>query len=244
MDDARPILEYLPASFKNETEAAYVAFLWEAFESNYRSGKYQFAVLAYHMLYMSFVYFAVWKIKHTHADEYKQASIFLAGRRLSENDLIGLTSPFSLSKIEERTIFRMLRLAGCEHDQIKPFMKLVDERNEIAHPNGNIFFSDPKSADARIAEVLRQVDAIQTHMQPVIHDCLRRFLLESWNPDEREYHESADQIQEVLIHANYFSRKDIEGALQFDVAPLQGQPYYEAMKQLFDTFKLAYKEDD
>ena len=244
MDDAQPILEYLPASYKNRSEGDYITFLWEAFETNYQSGKYQFAVLACHMLYMSFVYFSVWQIKHAHAEEYKQASIFLAGRKLSEDDLMGLTSPFSLSKIEERTIFRMLRLAGCGHDEIKPFTKLVDERNEIAHPNGNIFFSDQKSADAKIAEVLTQMDAIQTHMRPVIHDCLRRFLLESWNPDKREYHEPTDQIREVLIHANYFSQKDIEAALLFDINTLRTHEQFDVIMLLFDNFVVEYKRDD
>lgn len=243
MDDAQPILEYLPASYKNRSEGDYIAFLWEAFESNYRNGKYQFALLAYHMLYMSYVYFSVWQIKHAHVEKYQQASIFLAGRKLSEDDLIGLTSPFSLSKIEERTIFRMLRLAGCEHDEIKPFMKLVDDRNEIAHPNGNIFFSDQKSADARIAEILGQIDAIQIHMRPVVHDCLRRFLLESWNPDEREYPDAGDQIREVLIHANYFSQKDIECALQYDIECLLGEEHRDAAAYLFEEFKSEYKQE-
>jgi len=57
MDEALPILKYLPNSFRNQNESDYIAFLWEAFESNYQNGKYQFAILAYHMLYMSFVYF-------------------------------------------------------------------------------------------------------------------------------------------------------------------------------------------
>ena len=38
-------------------------FLWDAFETNYTHGKYQFAFLAYHMLTMSFVYFNLWQIR-------------------------------------------------------------------------------------------------------------------------------------------------------------------------------------
>ena len=50
IDDALPILEYLPHSFKSPKEQEYIAFLWDAFETNYTHGKYQFAFLAYHML--------------------------------------------------------------------------------------------------------------------------------------------------------------------------------------------------
>lgn len=76
MDDALPILEYLPNSFRNKNEGEYVAFLWEAFESNYQHGKYQFAMLAYHMLYMSFVYFSVWQIKNSRPEDFIKAIIF------------------------------------------------------------------------------------------------------------------------------------------------------------------------
>jgi hypothetical protein len=34
MDDALPILEYLPLSFKACSEQEYIAFLWDAFETN------------------------------------------------------------------------------------------------------------------------------------------------------------------------------------------------------------------
>lgn len=96
------------------------------------------------MLFMSYVYFSIWQIRKSHVDKYNQASIFIAGRQLSENDLINLTSPFSLSKINERTIFRMLRLIGCEPADLEPFQRLVNDRNEIAHSNGNIFYNDPR----------------------------------------------------------------------------------------------------
>lgn len=71
---------------------------------------------------------------------------------------------------------------------------------------------------------MAQVDSIQDHMRPVIYDCLVHFSRESWNPDEREYEDPADQIREELIHANYFSQKDFEAALQFDITTLDDQP--------------------
>ena len=55
--------EYLPASYRSPSEEEYIAFLWDAFETNYGHGKYQFAFLAYHLLTMCAIYFHVWKIK-------------------------------------------------------------------------------------------------------------------------------------------------------------------------------------
>jgi hypothetical protein len=39
-------------------------------------------------------------------------------------------------------------------------------RNETAHPNGNIFFSTQAALDAKITEILRVVDEIQTRDRP------------------------------------------------------------------------------
>ena len=64
MEEAAELGNYLPLSFKSPKEQEYIEFLWDAFETNYTHGKYQFAFLAYHMLTMSFVYFNIWQIKH------------------------------------------------------------------------------------------------------------------------------------------------------------------------------------
>ena len=46
MEEAAELANYLPLSFKTESEQEYIQFLWEAFESNYENKKYQFAFLA------------------------------------------------------------------------------------------------------------------------------------------------------------------------------------------------------
>ncbi len=40
------IFQYLPQSFKTPSEQEYIEFLWDAFDFNYRNGKYQFAYFA------------------------------------------------------------------------------------------------------------------------------------------------------------------------------------------------------
>lgn len=102
------------------------------------------------------------------------------------------------------------------------FALLVDDRNETAHPNGNIFFSTQAALDAKIAEILRVVDEIQTHSKCIVEHCYHNFLIENYDPENREYPDVADQIREVLIHKNYLSQKDIEICLGFDLASLAG----------------------
>ena len=135
-------------------------------------------------------------------------------------------------------------LIACDNGKIGTYAKLVDDRNETAHPNGNIFFSAQAALDAKITEILRVVDEIQTHSRPVIEHAYREFLLENHDPEEREYPDAADQIREMLIHGNYMSQKDIEICLGLDIASLAGHPQVENMRELHETLKAAYGSED
>ncbi|MBN1918428.1 MAG: hypothetical protein JW889_10990 [Verrucomicrobia bacterium] len=42
MDEALELANYLPLSLKTPKEQEYVEFLWDAFETNYTHGRYQF----------------------------------------------------------------------------------------------------------------------------------------------------------------------------------------------------------
>lgn len=237
MEDALPILEYLPNTFKEPGEQEYIRFLWDAFESNYEHEKFQFAVLPYHMLYMSFVYFSVWQIKLMRPRDFSHATIF----QKNEKQIMAGTSPFNLYRVAEGEVFKFLRIIGCDEDQIRPFSELVSERNKLAHANGTIACADQTSADAKISEILKQVRAIQIHMRPVLHQCLTAFLLESASPvEERAYEDPIDQIRELLVHKNYFSLKDIEACLSFDIQTMNAEPQFEVSKVLFDQFVALY----
>lgn len=240
LEPALRILEHLPHSFRDESESEYIQFLWDAFESNYNSEKFQFSLLACHMLYMSFVYFSIWKIRHAYPDKYFQASVFLAKQDLSELELTEISSPFTFSKVSEKTIFRMLRLAGCTQEDIKPLSKLVTERNLIAHSSGHIYYSDRKTADRKIEEVLSRIETIQAHMKKVIVGCYTGFLLTSCDPETREYEDRPDQIREFLIRSHYFSNEDIKACTEHDISALKPLAGYPEMSTLHAEMNRLY----
>ena len=241
MEEAAELANYLPLSFKTPKEQEYIEFLWDAFESNYENGKYQFAFLAYHMLTMSFVYFDIWQIRQVQRKDFEKGII---GFARDEKNLLGATSPFSFSSVNERSILRLLKLIGCDNGKIGAYAKLVDDRNETAHSNGNIFFSTEAALDTKIREILRVVDEIQTHSKPVIEQCYREFLIQSLDPEEREYPDAPDQIREVLIHENYLSQKDIGFCLACDLANLAGHKQYASIRQLHAALIAEYQTDD
>jgi hypothetical protein len=239
MEEAAELGNYLPISFKTPKEQEYIEFLWDAFGTNYTHGKYQFAFLAYHMLTMSFVYFNIWQIKQSVTEDFEKGLIGF-GKDV-EKGLLAATSPFSFSVVPERTMLRFLKLIACDNGKIGTYAKLVDDRNESAHPNGNIFFSTQAALDIKIREILRVVDEIQTHSIPTIQRCYGRFLEESSAPDDREYSEDADQIREVLIHKHYLSQKDVDICAGLDLAAaFREHVSFSAIESLHLALKRQY----
>src|SRR4051812_45443930 len=129
MDEAYEILDYLPIRFKTISEEEYIKFLWDSFESNYQNEKYQFSFLAYHMLFMSFVYFNIWQIKSVRTDDFDKI-------KLGFNDDFGeATNPFMFSIEGESKVFDLLKYSCASHSDVNAlvgqYKKLVRERNDI-----------------------------------------------------------------------------------------------------------------
>lgn len=240
MEDAAELGNYLPLSFKSPMEQEYIGFLWDAFETNYSNGKYQFAFLAYHMLTMCFIYFNIWQIKQARPQDFGMAMVGF--NKETEKELLEATSPFAFWRVNESSVMRFLKLIGCDNAKVGNYAALVKERNETAHANCHIFLSTQKALDVKITEILRVVEEIQMYSKPVIEHCYREFLLQNHDPDEREYPDATDQIREVLIHENYLSQKDIEFCLAFDLTPLKPDPNFSAMEVLNQNLQEEYAD--
>ena len=239
MDEAAELLDYLPLSFKTPKEEEYIKFLWDAFETNYTHGKFQFAFLAYHMLTMSCVYFNIWQIKQAAPGDFEKAMVGF--NKDLEKELMEATSPFTFWRVNESSVVRFLKLIGCDNGKIGCYAALVKERNDTAHTNGNIFFSTQAALDTKIREVLRVVREIQTHSTFTIQRCYARFLSDGSDADDRQYSEDVDQIREVLVHGHYFSQKDIEICAALDIDDeFDTHPNLPGIKSLHRTLCSIY----
>lgn len=241
MDEAYELRNYLPLSFKTQSEQEYVDFLWDAFDMNYVHGKHQFAFLAYHMLTMSFVYFNIWQIRQTKPKDFEMG---LIGFVKDELGLLNATSPFAFSIVNERTVLRFLKLISCDNGKIGTYAKLVDLRNETAHPNGQILLATKAALDAKLSEVMRAVHEIQTHSQPVVLQCYCDFLVQSSDPEDREYLDPVDQIREVLVHGNYMSQKDVEICRSTNVSQFATREHFDEILLLHRAMRYAYTQGD
>jgi hypothetical protein len=231
VDEALGLAEYLPISYKTQSEGEYVEFLWSAFESNYLASKFEFASLAFHLLYMSYVSFSIWQIRLARHQAFRFALVGFQNE--SENDLLAADSPFKFyEKLKESQIFRFLKLIGCENAQVGEFAKFVKRRNKIAHPTGTVFFNDQQAIDDELSEMMAEVRNIENHMRPVVLEIYQTFLIESANPDEREYGPDSEEIEANLIHKYYFSTEDVRICHDFSIDLLTGRPDFEMINTL------------
>jgi hypothetical protein len=225
MEETLVLADYLPLSFKAEGEEKYIRFLWDAFRTNYEAEKYEFAGIAFHLLYMSFVSFSVWQIRAARQLDFDKALVgFLLA---SESGLLNADSPFKFfENMKESQLFRFLKLVGCNNAQVGEFAKFLKRRNKIAHPSGTVFFNDRTSIDTELRQMMREVANIQDHMRPVISDVYTDFLMTSSDLETRQYSDPAEEIEVNLIHKNYMSQKDLDVCASHDLAALSLHPNF------------------
>ncbi|MCK5242191.1 hypothetical protein KAR34_07055 [bacterium] len=234
IEDAQAILDYLPSYYCTEKEQEYLPFLWDAFVCNYENKKYQFSFLAYHMSFMMFVYFSIWKIKSVRPDCFQKALIGF-GKDI-ENKLLNSGTPFSLSELNERSILRFFKLIGFDNGQIGQWHKIIDQRNDVAHSNGNIFFESQEQLDEKITQILDCVAQIQNNMKEVLFAIFARVLSEE--------EENFEHFQEVLLRQNYFSQQDMKMCLEFNFNSLAVHGKKKLIGQIKKQYVEAYNNED
>ena len=238
MEEARRLDEFLPISFKTTAEQEYLAFLWEAVEENYVNGKYQFSIFAYHMIVMIFFYFKIWQMRLVIFEDFEKGLIGFSGR--DRKNLLSDKSPFVFSSVRESEILRLFRLTGCAEEKVGAYVKLVRDRNAIAHSSGRILVRNQESFDAKVSEVIRIATEIQLHQQSVIEKQYRSFLYQSSDLDDREHLDPIDQIREALIRGSYMSWMDLETCVEFDITSMEDQVLFDEIQVMHEHVHDVY----
>jgi hypothetical protein len=232
IEDAQDILNYLPSYYYSEKEQEYLAFLWDTFTCNYENEKYQFAFIAYHMLFMMYVYFSIWKIKEMRNDCFHKALIGF-GKDI-ESKFLNAVTPFSFSELSERNILRFFKLIGFDNAKIGDWAKIVDQRNDVAHSNGNIFFSLQEQLDDQISQILGCIKEMQKNMKLILYEIFSDALKEEDN--------GFQHFQDQLLRKNYFSQQDMETCLAFNfnvfIAKTKGKK--RLLRKIFEKYKQMY----
>ncbi len=92
--------------------------------------------------------------------------------------------------------------------------------------------------------MLSCVEAIQEQSRPIIEKAFHAFLIESQNPDEREFLDDESQIKEIFVHGNYLSFEDIKIAQHYDISVLSVEAGFANIQSLAQTLYDLYKEEE
>lgn len=238
MEEAYQIFDYLPRRYRNKANQEYLQFLWDSFETNYQNGKYTFAFIAFHMLYMSVIYSILWKIKHWKVQEFEHA---LIGFNKEECKKIADSEDlFIFHIISERRIFNFLKLLSFTESEIGQFRKTVNYRNEAAHSNGVISFSSQNALETEIYELLGHLETIQASCNEMVEDALIAFLQDHWDIETNQYYNYQDEINEVFIPDNSLSQADLNLISDFDIQSLAEEPHFAKMGELLTEIHNIY----
>lgn len=236
MEEAYQIFSYLPIRYRNDEEAEYVQYLWKAFENNYHNGQYQFAFMSYHMLFMCFVYFTIWKIKSIHPKDFEKISLGF------DECIEKSCSPFGYSQENESKILLIFKFWGMG-ERIGEYKKLVKERNNIAHSNGNIFYKDQQSIDYKITEVIKFCEEIQRKTKVTIEQSYKEFLSKNHSVEDSAYSTLKELLFDEFISKHYISEKDMQLCSEYSISSLVSSDNYNAICNIHTEIVKLYIEE-
>lgn len=146
---------YLPIDFADDENNEYRQYLIETYKENCEKGKYQFALMAFHMMFMSFLYKEFWSLK-TYSYSIVERLCNNNGKFKEVNQL------FDASIIPEQTVIDQYLCLFSWHinkrDTVKSF---VDKRDKCAHASGFVQYQK-NGAERYFLDVLEQTENIST----------------------------------------------------------------------------------
>ncbi len=234
IEDAQAIFDYLPSYYRSEKEQEYLLFLWDAFKCNYENQKYQFAFIAYHMLFMLFTYFCVWKIKTVRHEDFSKCLIGCIDRH--ESDLMKVSDPFGFWVIGESQFIRFLRLIGLQ-DRIGKYKEIIKLRNDSAHVNGNVYLNSQGQIDDKLNEILSYVEEIQR--------CMPRVLFSIFEKSLKEEDSDFQQFEDDLLRKHYFSQQDMKAclAVDFDTFISTAKGKKRLVRKIIEKYRETYSDE-
>ena len=113
-----------------------------------------------HLIFMSYVYYCVERANQLQPDRMKDVfyPINAYNGRSDKPDLEHYNSIYDFSKIPEKEIFKVFRIMGMEHSQIRDLSKYISDRDDYAHATGKGNISEEE-------ELIHNVHNIRGYME-------------------------------------------------------------------------------
>lgn len=147
------LLYYLPIDFGDTENNEYKTYLVRACCENYTNEKFQFSLMAFHMLFMAFLYKEFWTLK-TYSHERVERLCRANGQFESVENV------FDSSTIPEQTfIDSYLGVFSWHANKRSEVKEFVDKRDRCAHNSGFIQY-DQEAVGKYFDDVLKNIEKI------------------------------------------------------------------------------------
>lgn len=144
---------YLPIDYGDEDNTRYRQYLIDTYIENCSNEKYQFALMAFHMMFMSFLYSEFWILKTFSYSKVERLCT-------SNGKFKDVQNIFEASVIPEQTMIEQFLSLFSWHPNRKSTVKgFVDKRDHCAHASGEIEY-DKAGAERYFQEVLEYAEKI------------------------------------------------------------------------------------
>lgn len=243
------IMAYLPEMFKDDSEERYLQSLLLAVQTSIENDLYQFAYIQYHMLFMTAVYYILLKVSVLLPDELNKALYYLLKDRYADfkkpsNTKSGRLYFGSFAIINESDVFMLLRVIGLENDLLGELQKLVVERNQYAHANGQLQLTSDELLMEKIDTYNKRIEQVFDLLKPLLIDLYKDTITQKdvYDPDIRAYIDPDEQMKEEFVRMYSLSRVEINWLRKINTSDFEDCDGYEYIKDLHIALKHYYDE--
>ena len=231
-EDLYKIRMHLPID--DEEIENYFSKLSNTLNLNYKNNEFQFAYIALHLLFMTYLYNLVWQISKINVDYYKIASLFVRPFNGSEIDLNNIKSIFEFKDLPEKDVINFLHLIGLDNSYIGILKKQIEKRNSMAHASGIYELIDINSFEPEKDTV---ISIIEKCTSMFCNKLLNKFYIKSiekWLNDDKVDHSDYEFfIDEYLIIDISASQIQLS-----NLANLSRNQFYKIMKENITDTKI------
>lgn len=227
---------YLPINFGDDENNQYRQYLMDTFIENCVNEKYQFALMAYHMMFMSFLYKEFWELKNFSYSKVER--LCLANGKFKD-----INSIFDASIIAEQTVIDQYLSIFSWHINKKNKVKgFVDTRDACAHASGFIQYQKD-GATRYFLDVLEYAEKISDANKGNINEIFTERLEEYFISENFKSTLTGEYISNEILNTKY-SVKNIEDILALPMPEYikdnetgdQVVAYYFAMLQIHSLY--------
>jgi hypothetical protein len=194
------ILNYLPISAVDKEDVSlYVQNITNLILVNYRYEQYQFAYFGLHLLYMTYIYFTVWKTSKVIPKRYEDATVFARAYNGRAFNFLNVESIFEYSLVPEKELPKIFRLIGLDDGQIGNISGLVDTRNDMAHASGKFEIPNDMEFASKANSICISMRNIHQCMINQIKAWYQDILLKYCSGEFEAYIDDNDFIFEQMI---------------------------------------------